>query len=191
MLRIFRCSLALLVSSRFAASLTHVEFFDLRETATSSLQTCIVYPGQCCVPVDVGLGITDPLWYAFRAAEVQVNFVPGKDDNYRDAACLYELPVRACHGAPAWRKKLSDLPHGSNQWRTGDRNKVMSSVSYGDGNKKSLVFPGMIEFMGHNYDLEPEQPGAYRHPLSYRYAPPGGVTHVIYGRPQTPYPWCK
>ena len=171
--------------------MTHVEFFDLRDTATSNVQTCNVYPGNCCVPVDIGLGLTDPLWYAFRAAEVQVNFVPGKDDSPRDMARVYELPVRACRGTPAKRNKLSDLPRGSNKWRTGDRGKVISSASYGDGNRENLVFPGNIRFMGHTYELEPEEPGAYRHPLTYKYAPPGGVTHVIYGRPQTPRPWCK
>ena len=171
--------------------MTHVEFFDLRDTATSNVQKCNLYPGNCCVPVDIGLGLTDPLWYAFRAAEVQVNFVPGKDDSPRDIAGVYELPVRACHGTPAKGKKLSDLPRGSNKWRTGDCGKVISSASYGDGNRENLVFPGNIRFMGHTYELEPEEPGAYRHPLTYKYAPPGGVTHVIYGRPQTPRPWCK
>ena len=191
MLRICPYLLVLLVSTHFATSLTHVEFFDLRDTATSSFQTCNVYPGNCCVPVDIGLGLSDPLWYAFRAAEVQVDFVPGKEDNYRDAARVYELPVRACQGNPAKQRKLSELPRGSNKWRTGDRNRVISSVSYGDGNRQNSIFPSHINFMGHTYELEPEEPSAYRHPLTYRYAPPGGVTHVIYGRPQTPYPWCK
>ena len=191
MLQVFLCPILLPLFSRFVSSFTHVEFFDLRDTATSNLQTCDVYPGNCCVPVDIGLGITDPLWYAFRAAEVQVNFVPGKDDSYRDVARVYELPVRACHGGPARRKKLSDLPQGSNKWRTGDRNKVVSSVSYGDGNRENLIFPGNIKFMGHDYKLEPEQPGPYRRPLTYKYAPEGGITHMIYGRPQTPWPWCK
>ena len=182
---------SVLLISHLASSLTHVEFFDLRETAYSEFQTCKVYHGECCVPVDIGLVLTDPVWYAFRPAEVQVTFVPGRDDDNRDATRVYELPVRACQGAPAKQKKLSDLPRGSNKWWTGDRNKVISSVSYGDGDREDLVFPENIRFMGHSYDLEPEGPGPPRRPLTYKYAPVGGVTHVIYGRPQTVWPWGK
>ena len=128
----------------------------------------------------------------FQAKQVHVGWIAAEVDD--DKLFLpYLKPRTRCQGLSAVEMKHSDYPSDFGNWRPGNPDDIISSISFGRYLFKDIVFPQSIDFMGEYWWLEPQyhrQLGQLTidlFPLRYT----SGRDRVIYGRPQLSRTWCN